>query len=99
MIETVVIISLICLGVNVLFWRNMVLYKFGKALEYTMQDSKFSWILEPLYSCPICMASVYSIIYWIYTDYSFNLIPVMLAVCGLNTVLLSLVQNIVDKDD
>lgn len=98
MLETVVIISLICLGINVLFWKGMILHKFGKALEYTMQDSKFSWVLEPLYSCPICMASVYTLIAWVYMDYSFDLIPVMLAVCGLNTALLSLIQNIIDDD-
>lgn len=98
MLETIVIISLICLGINVLFWKGMILHKFGKALEYTMQDSKFNWILEPLYSCPICMASIWTFIYWLYTGCHFDLIAVMIAVCGLNTVLLSVVQNIIEDD-
>lgn len=98
MLEIVVIISLICIGIHMLTAKGMIFHKFAKAIEYTMQDSKFNFILEPLFACPPCMASVYTLIAWFYMDYSFDLVPVMLAVCGLNTALLSLIQNIIDDD-
>lgn len=98
MLETVIIISLICIGVHMLTAKGMIFHKFAKALQYTMQDSKFSWVLEPLFACPPCMASVWTLISWVYMDYSFDLIPVMLAVCGANSIGLSLIQNIIDDD-
>ena len=103
-------ISLCCLGVHVTTWRDMILYSPTNAAEnaiarlfkkvFSMSDSTSLdltlFLLKPFYRCLICMSSVWSILFWFFWD--FNLGLMILVVCGLNTVLTSLMSNILPDE-
>lgn len=103
MLETIIIISLICVAINIATWKSMILHEPAKYIENIITkivgEKLCYWILEPLYKCPICMGSLWTIIIWLHEDCSFRLIPVLLGVVGLNTLFLSATQNLCPKDE
>jgi hypothetical protein len=72
-------ISLICTGIHVCFWEGMILGKLGEKMQH--------WIFKPVAMCLPCMASVWSIL----LTMNINL-KLMLAVCGVNTIIASIIQ-------
>lgn len=97
-----IIISLACIGVNVTTWRDMVFHKFSVKVERLLIEifgvNLGCGICYPLFKCPMCMSSLWSILFWKYFDYNFNLIIMILTVCGLNVILASIIDNIRPED-
>jgi len=79
LLEDVIIISLICAGIHVCFWEGMILGKLGEKMQH--------WIFKPVAMCLPCMASVWSILLTMTID-----VKLMLAVCGMNTIIAALIQ-------
>lgn len=85
--------SLIILCIHALFWPGMLLFPLRKYLDRLPVVIK-----KPVFDCMICMASVWGLIFFLYANglslsshYFYCLIPHILAVCGLNVILDSVV--------
>src|SRR5919108_115186 len=93
-----IIISLACIGINVTTWRDMVFYKLAVKTEKLFIKifglNIGCGICYPLFKCPMCMASLWSILFWIYFDFNFNIVIMILTVCGLNVIFSSIIDNI-----
>lgn len=103
-----IFISLIILGIYVTTWPGMIFNKpaeliqklidltirklFG--LEVMVAHRTTLTICKPLFGCLICMSSVWTIVIWLIDDHSFMLIPMMLVVAGLNTIIVSIIKDI-----
>lgn len=98
MIAHILITSLICFGVY-----KTTRYKFYPVEQEEVSEvfgfvKKYGdiylpyWLRKPLYDCPPCMASVWSIVSsWYFGLESIgDIVPLALAVCGLNYILLRL---------
>jgi hypothetical protein len=79
MLLDVIEISLICTGIHVCFWEGMIFGKLGERMQH--------WIFKPVAMCLSCMASVWSILLTMTID-----LKLMLAVCGMNTIIAALIQ-------
>lgn len=79
MLSGVIEISLICTGIHVCFWEGMIFGKYANRMEH--------WIFKPLVTCLSCMASVWTIILTQSID-----IKLILAVCGMNTIIAAFIQ-------
>jgi len=79
MIETIIIMSLFCVGVRISFEEKMIfhpVYNFIKGLTYRkvltinhddkkVYEREHTWIAKPLIDCPYCFASTYgSLVFW-----------------------------------
>lgn len=99
---TTVIISLVCIAVNATTWRDMVFSSLADRIErWIISQVGFetgSTLCQPLFRCPMCMASFWSILAWIFSGCEFNLQLMMLTVCGLNVVLVGLIKDIIPDD-
>lgn len=82
MIEIIVIISLSIFGIHFAINSDGAILNF---IEPTLSKLP-KFIRYPLYECVVCMASFWSCVFWLYLD--FNLIITILAVAGLNSLLL-----------
>lgn len=105
------IISLCCVAVHVTTWRGMILHSTSVSVEngislllqkvFCMSKSKSLelalFLMKPFYRCIICMSSIWTILFWLFWD--FNLVFMILVVCGLNTVLTSIISNILPDDE
>lgn len=94
---TALTISLITIAVHVLSWRDMLFGPVAIWIEKKVPAGKH-WLLKPLYMCLICMSSVYSVLYWLFMGCSFNLLIVMLCTCGINTIITSVIANILPDE-
>lgn len=57
-------------------------------------------ICKPLFFCPICMSSFWSMLFWIIWEFQFNPIFMILLVAGINTVLTAVIAPIIpDNED
>lgn len=72
-------ISLICTGIHVCFMQGMIFGWLGEKMEH--------WLFKPLAMCLPCMASFWTIV----IEFDIN-IPHILIVCGMNTIIASLLQ-------
>lgn len=72
-------ISLVCTGIHVCFWEGMIFGMFANKMEH--------WIFKPIVTCLSCMASVWTILLTQSID-----IKLILVVCGINTIIASLIQ-------
>lgn len=97
------IISLICIGINALTWKGMLLEKVALKVEGIIfillswnKNAKTAseWICKPLFSCLACMSSVWTLMAWCASNGSFNLMIEMLVVCGLNVVGAAIINDI-----
>lgn len=115
MIEIVLIISFACIGLHVCTWKDMIFYPitegYDKYINILIErnDSAMHqrlWLItltairKPLFACPMCMSSIWTLIIWPLLGLKFCwIIPViMLAVCGVNTVIVSLIKNIIPDE-
>lgn len=104
-------ISLCCIAIFATTWPGMIFHRLSivienkivsfcnKRLARVMFLHRISMsICKPLFRCPICMSSFWTITAWIISGFSFNLLLMMLLVCGLNTILTSLIANILPDE-
>lgn len=76
-------ISLICTGIHACFMEGMIFYNIR--LERSIKVPE--WLLKPLYDCLPCMASLWTCLILWRID-----IEAMLIVCGMNTIIASVLQ-------
>lgn len=82
------IVAFICIAIHIIFtWKGMLFYPVGKWLQLRLNK----YIKKPLFDCPMCMSSFWTLMYWLYMgapicDITFVM---MLVVCGINTLLTS----------
>lgn len=101
-------ISLLILGIYVTTWPGMIFYKpanfFYKTLvrfihflgiEWTKAHDVAEIVCKPFFRCLICMSSVWTTVIWLLDDHSFMLLPMILVVAGLNTLIVSLIKDII----
>ncbi|MBF0651281.1 hypothetical protein IR083_20900 [Dysgonomonas sp. GY75] len=95
-----VIISLSCIAVNAVTWKGMIFYSLANSLESffiaVMGPEAGCKICMPLFRCPMCMSGVWSFVFWVLFSFAFNPVLMVLTVCGLNVILVSFIQNIMD---
>lgn len=88
MLVTGFIISFITIAIHIIFtWKGMLLYKVGKWLQLRLP----TYVKKPLFDCPMCMASFWTLVYWLYKYQSVSVqtLIMMFIVCGINTLLSS----------
>jgi hypothetical protein len=90
MINSIVVISLICTGIHALFLEGNLLspvrVRIANKLDVLCGKRWSKIIQKPLYDCLACMASVWGLIFA-----GFN-IPVILAVCGFNFIIARMIE-------
>ena len=82
MIETIIIISLSIFGLHYAMNGERMIFSIIPELLFWLPE----FIRKPLFECVVCMASFWSLVFWLFLD--FNLIITILAVAGLNSLLL-----------
>jgi hypothetical protein len=104
--------SLAIIGLHVAAcWPGMVFYEMRnrvadivravravRANNYSPLHTLSQWIKKPLYQCPICMASLWTTLFWamfIRGDYLYLLLAIPL-VAGINIFLCIVLQNFTD---
>jgi hypothetical protein len=96
MIAQILITSLVCFGI----------YKATRYRYDLINDSEHSealgfvkkygdqhlpiWLRKPLYDCPPCMGSFWSVMTSIYFGFGIELLMIIPAVCGMNYILIRL---------
>jgi len=103
-----IFISLLILGIYVTTWPGMIFYTPAKfiyemlarficllGVEWTKAQEVSLIICKPFFRCLICMSSVWTIVIWLVDDHSFMLLPMILVVAGLNTIIVSLIKDII----
>lgn len=106
-------ISLIIMAIYAAGWPAMIFQKLYKMIanlivtfcNLLLAKMRFrlrvdKTICKPLFFCPICMASFWSILFWIIWGFSFNPILMIFYVAGINTVLTAIIAPIIpDNED
>ena len=103
-----IFISLLILGIYVTTWPGMIFYKPARFIyktlarfihllgaERTKAHEVALIICKPFFRCLICMSSVWTIVIWLVDDHYFMLLPMILVVAGLNTLIVSLIKDII----
>jgi len=83
-------ISFMTIAIHIIFmWKGMLLYKPGQWLALRLNK----YIAKPLFTCPMCMSSFWTLVYYFITGYALNSVTIliMLIVCGMNTLLSSII--------
>lgn len=94
MIEKAIILSLIITAMHVSMCEGMILNRLRIAIGNTLDKLKLSVLKKPIYECLICMGGVYSVlIYPVLWGFSFEVLPVMLCVIGLNAIVSRLIEE------
>ena len=105
-------ISLLCLGIYATTWPGMIFHKpvlfiqkwiklslcYIFTLKMIVAQRVMLTICKPLFGCLICMSSFWTLMIWLYDDHSFMLIPMMLVVAGMNTIIVSIIKEIMPYD-
>lgn len=79
----------------IMFYRSR-----ADKLECNVKDIKaVKMIVKPLFRCPICMSSFYTLLFWIIWAFSFNPVLMILYVAGINTVLTAIIAPIIPDNE
>lgn len=87
-----------CIAIHICFtWKGMIFYKEGKWLQLRLSP----WIKKPLFDCPMCMASFWTIMYSIFVLGFFGdtTLLMILIVCGINTIFTTFIYAYHDEPD
>lgn len=87
MLTQIIATSLMITGIHVLFWEGMLLHWMNKPGN--------DFFMKPIYRCLMCMASLWGFIFWVTVwdgGFTWNLIPFLLGVCGLNAIIDGIIQ-------
>ena len=88
MLEQIIIISLIITAVHVCTWEGMLLHRPALVIGDLLDRLHLSVLRKPLWECVICMGGVYTLgIYPLLYGLSWQIVPVMLGVIGMNTLI------------
>lgn len=88
MIVRIIIISLIITAVHVCTWEGMILHRPALVIGDLLDRLHLSVLRKPLWECVICMGGVYTLgIYPLLYGLSWQIVPVMLGVIGMNTLI------------
>lgn len=84
----ILITSFICFGIHKATRQGMILHFIKRDLDNYLPE----WVKMPLYECPICMGSFWSIMSSLYfgLETITDIFPMIPAVAGLNYVLMEL---------
>jgi hypothetical protein len=94
MIEKAIILSLMITALHVSMCEGMILNRLRIAIGNALDKIKLSVMKKPIYECLICMGGVYSVVlYPILWGFSFEVLPVMLCVIGLNAIVSRLIEE------
>lgn len=84
--------SLIICAINALFWDDMLLQKVREYFDNKLSTKFGVWLSKPLYSCIICMSSIWGgSIYLLSGRFSLDIIPHILTVAGINVLISGIV--------
>lgn len=98
MLDQSFLVSFICIAIHIIFtWKGMLLYPVGKWLQLRLNK----YIKKPLFDCPMCMASFWTLMYWLIIQGEISILTfvMMLTVCGINTLLNTLIYALRENDD
>lgn len=95
MIEKAIVLSLIITALHVSMCDGMIFNRLRVAVGNFLDKINFPILKKPIYECLICMGGVYSVlIYPILWGFSFEILPVMLCVIGINTIISHFIDSI-----
>lgn len=84
----IVTISLIITAIHVCTWEGMIFHRTAEWLGGVLDKSHLSVLRKPLFECLICMGGVWTLaIYPALYGWSWQVLPTMLCVIGLNTII------------
>ena len=97
LILSAVIIALSCCGLYSATLRKMILNKPAEWLKKKLPI----FLYKPICGCLICMSSFWSCVFWIlFRSFEIIYLPVIiLMVAGLNTIVVSLISNIIPDEE
>lgn len=103
MIVPIILASLVSTGVFVCTREEMILFPLVKAydkVQYMVSGGLLKFIRKPLFDCLYCQGSVYGALAYIIStrSISWEIVPVMFAVCGLNSVIAEIIRKLWDKE-
>lgn len=88
MIQQIIIISLIITAIHATTWEGMLFHRPALMLGDLLDKLRLSVLRKPLFECLICMGGVYTLaIYPMLYGLSWQIVPVMLGVIGMNTLI------------
>lgn len=97
MIQQIIIISLIITAIHATTWEGMLFHRPALILGDLLDKLHLSVLRKPLFECLICMGGVYTLaIYPMLYALSWQIVPVMLGVIGMNTLISTQLCKITD---
>lgn len=94
MIEKAIVLSLIITALHVSMCEGMIFNRLRVAVGNFLDKINLPILKKPIYECLICMGGIYSVlIYPILWGFSFEILPVMLCVIGLNAIVSRLIEE------
>lgn len=98
MIRLIVLASLISTGIFVCTREGMILSPLVSVydkMQNRMLGRLLAFIRNPLFDCLYCQGSIYGALTYIFEtgSISWEIIPVMFAACGLNTIIAEIIRK------
>lgn len=91
--------SLIICAIYACFWDDMIFGKIGQWLNNKLSTPIGVYIAKPIYSCIICMSSLWGGgIYIYYSGLSISIIPHILIVAGINVLISGIVYLAYERE-
>lgn len=88
MLPRIIILSLIITAIHVCTWNGMILHKPAEFIGGILDWLQLSILRKPLWECQMCMGGIWTLaIYPLLYGLSWDVVPVMLGVIGLNTII------------
>ena len=100
MIEQIIVISLMITAIHVSMMNGMVFEKLKDMLSSALDKMRLGWLKKPLYDCNICMGGIWTlVIYPLTWGISWQIIPVMLGVIGVNVLIAAFIKYLFHEDN
>lgn len=97
MIERICIISLIITGIHMTMQEGMIFEHLGVLIGNTLDRFHMSILRKPIYECLICMGGLWTVILYVCMfGISWELVPMVPAVIGLNSIISSFIKYIME---
>ena len=86
-------VSFLCVGMHIACaWQGMIFSDICNWIYFRVP----TWISKPLFACPYCMASVYTVVYCLFThDVDMFILIKIPITCGLTAVVMRVIRDIV----
>lgn len=91
------IVSLMTVGIHATTWEGMIFNRLAEWLKKRLP----MWICKPLFSCAICMSSVWTLVFMCFFGFpAWYFVPlIMLIVAGMNTIITATISNIIPDEE